>query len=46
VRLLWDVRGTTPESVDLPVDGFITSGGAAVLGLRQPDAASSLAAFG
>ena len=46
VRLLWDVRGATPESVDLPVDGFSTSGGAAVLGLRQPDAAASLAAFG
>lgn len=46
LRLGWEVRGMSSESVELPVDPFTTSGGAAVLGLRQPEAAEVLASFG
>ncbi len=46
LRLAWDVRNLSSESVELPVDPFTTSGGAAVLSLRQPDAGTVLAGFG
>jgi LCP family protein required for cell wall assembly len=39
------LRGLEPESVELPVFGFRTSGGAAVLGLVQPEADAVLASF-
>lgn len=45
VRLAWDLRGGTPASVDLPVVPRTTSGGAAVLELRQPDAEQVIAGF-
>ena len=45
-RLLWDVRGSSPESVELPVDPYSTSGGASVLSLRQPEAAAVIESFG
>lgn len=46
LRLGWNVRSLSSESVELPVDPFTTSGGAAVLSLRQPDAGTVLAGFG
>ena len=46
LRLALDVRNLSSESVELPVDPFTTSGGAAVLALRQPDASTVLAGFG
>jgi hypothetical protein len=39
------LRGLEPESVALPVYGFRTSGGAAVLGLVQPEAEAVIAGF-
>ncbi len=39
------LRGLEPDSVELPVYGFRTSGGAAVLGLVQPQADAVLASF-
>lgn len=40
------LRGLQPESVELPVYGFTAGGGAAVLGLVQPEADAVLARFG
>lgn len=45
LRLAWDARGMSPESVDLPVVGRTTSGGASVLELVQPDAEAVIASF-
>ena len=45
VRLTWDLRGGSPASVDLPVFGRTTSGGAAVLELQQPQAGEVITAF-
>jgi polyisoprenyl-teichoic acid--peptidoglycan teichoic acid transferase len=39
------LRGLEPESVELPVYGFRTGGGAAVLGLSQPQADAVIATF-
>lgn len=39
------LRGLNPESVELPVYGYRTSGGASVLGLTQPQADEVLASF-
>ncbi len=39
------MRGLDPESVELPVYGYRTSGGASVLGLSQPQAEEVLARF-
>lgn len=44
--LVWRMRGASPESVDLPVYGRTTTGGAAVLELSEPDASQVLATFG
>ena len=46
LRLVLDVRDLSSASVELPVDPFTTSGGAAVLSLRQPEANEVLAGFG
>lgn len=40
-----DMRGLEPESVEIPTYGYRTSGGAAVLGLVEPDAAAVIARF-
>lgn len=45
LRFVWDMKGLTLASVDLPVFGRTTSGGAAVLEL-EPGAAEVLAGFG
>lgn len=45
LRLARQLRGLDPVSVELPVYGFRTSGGAAVLGLTQPQADEVLAGF-
>lgn len=39
------LRGLEPVSVELPVFGFTTSGGASVLGLVEPQAAEVIASF-
>lgn len=46
LSLVWRMRGASPESVDLPVYGRTTTGGAAVLELSQPEAGQVLATFG
>ncbi len=43
--LVLRVRGISSQSQELPVYPFTTSGGAAVLGLSEPDAAEVLAGF-
>lgn len=45
VRLALDVGGSSPESVDLPVYGRTTTGGASVLELDQPAADEAIAGF-
>lgn len=45
LRFARSLRGLEPESVELPVFPFTTSGGAAVLGLRQPEAEAVIAQF-
>lgn len=45
VRLALDLGGASPQSVDLPVVGRTTSGGAAVLDLEQPAADEVIAQF-
>lgn len=45
VGLTWNLRDGSPVSVDLPVFGRTTSGGAAVLELQQPQADEAIAAF-
>jgi len=44
-RLGWNLKGLSPASVDLPVVPRTTSGGAAVLELSQPDAATVISDF-
>lgn len=44
--LAWRVRGVSADSQELPVYPFTTPGGAAVLGLVEPDAAGVIAGFG
>jgi hypothetical protein len=45
LRLGWSARGLSPQSVDLPVAPRTTSGGAAVLELREPEAGQVIAGF-
>lgn len=45
LTLTWNLRSGSPASVDLPVFGRTTTGGAAVLELRQPEAEEVLRAF-
>jgi LCP family protein required for cell wall assembly len=45
IRFAWDMGKLDPVSVELPTDPFRTSGGAAVLELREPDADAVLARF-
>jgi LCP family protein required for cell wall assembly len=44
-RFAWDMGRLDPVSVELPVTGRTTSGGAAVLDLKQPDANAVLDQF-
>lgn len=43
--LVWRVRGVSSASEELPVYPFTTSGGAAVLGLSEPEASQAIAGF-
>lgn len=45
LALVWRVRGMSSESEELPVFPFTTSGGAAVLGLSEPEASEVIAGF-
>jgi LCP family protein required for cell wall assembly len=46
LRFALRLRGLEPESIELPVYGFRTGSGAAVLGLVQPEADAVLVEFG
>jgi LCP family protein required for cell wall assembly len=45
LRFAWDMGKLDPRSIELPVTPTVTSGGAAVLTLRQPDADPVLQEF-
>ena len=46
LRLAWTMKGFHPDSIALPTYPRTTSGGAAVLELKQPDAGPVLSEFG
>jgi LCP family protein required for cell wall assembly len=45
LRFARQLRGLEPETVELPVFGFVAGGGAQVLGLAQPEADAVIASF-
>lgn len=45
MRMAWALKSGSPTSIELPTTPFTTSGGAAVLSLREPDADQALSHF-